>query len=197
MPIRICSSSEMKELDRIAEEEYGIQAQILMENAGRAAVQVLFDYYPGAGKETEILVFAGKGNNAGDAFVVARRLICLDRRVRVFLLSDPKNFSGATRANFEILSRMSARVFQLETSADLESFFRSSVGPFTIIDGMLGTGLKGNLDGIYYDIVEMLNAQKIDQVIALDIPSGVNGDSGAVQGASCLLYTSPSPRDDR
>ena len=66
-PIRICSSAEMRELDRIAEQEYGIDATLLMENAGRAATQILLEKYPNAGRSTEILIFAGKGNNAGDA----------------------------------------------------------------------------------------------------------------------------------
>ncbi|MGZ3696540.1 MAG: NAD(P)H-hydrate epimerase, partial [Bdellovibrionota bacterium] len=72
-PLRICTSAEMRELDTVAEREYGIDATLLMENAGRAATQILLEKYPHAGKTTEILIFAGKGNNAGDAFVVARR----------------------------------------------------------------------------------------------------------------------------
>ncbi|MFZ9595804.1 MAG: NAD(P)H-hydrate epimerase, partial [Bdellovibrionia bacterium] len=68
-PMRICSSAEMRNLDQIAEQEYGIDATLLMENAGRAATQIILERYPRAGRETEILVLAGKGNNAGDAFV--------------------------------------------------------------------------------------------------------------------------------
>src|SRR5690606_30521538 len=115
IPMRICTSDEMHDLDRIAETEYGIDAQILMENAGRAVVEILFEHYPEAGKSTEILVFAGKGNNAGDALAVARRLICLDRRVRIFLLVDPSQFTGPTLKNYEILRHMNARMMQLES----------------------------------------------------------------------------------
>jgi NAD(P)H-hydrate epimerase len=182
--LRICSSSEMRELDRLAEEEYGIEARILMENAGRAAAQILLEEYPGAGRDTEILVFAGKGNNAGDAFVVARRLICLERRVRIFHLESGARYGGATAANFEILKKVKAKMTQLDSAAELESFFASSPGPFTIIDGILGTGLKGPLDGVFYDVVETINRQDAEQVVALDIPTGVNGDTGDVAGTS-------------
>ena len=183
-PIRITTSHEMRELDRIAEQEYGIEAQILMENAGRAATQVLLEKYPDAGRGTEIVVFAGKGNNAGDAFVVARRLICLDRRVRVFHLLEERGYKGAVLKNFQILKRMKAKLTHVDTAADLEAFFSSSNGPFTFVDGILGTGLKGHLEGMFYDIVEMINRQGAREVIALDIPTGVSGDTGTVSGTS-------------
>jgi len=184
VPMRICTSSEMRELDRIAEEKYSIDSQILMENAGRAAVQMLFETYPKAGRDSEILVFAGKGNNAGDAFVVARRLLCLDRRVRVFHLVDPSLYDGPTKKNYEILTRLKSRTLFLENKDVLEDFFRSSRGPFTVIDGIFGTGLKGDLQGIYFDVVRLINEQSIAQVVSLDIPSGVNGDTGEIGGTS-------------
>lgn len=101
--MRICTSSEMRELDDIADREYGLDATILMENAGRAAAQILLEHYPHAGRSSEILVFAGKGNNAGDAFVVARRLLCMDKKVRVFHLQTEEGYRGAPLKNFKIL----------------------------------------------------------------------------------------------
>lgn len=181
--LRICSSHEMRELDRIAEQDYGIDARLLMENAGRAAAQIILERYPQAGKGTEILVFAGKGNNAGDAFVVARRLISLERRVRVFHL-ESSGYTGPVAANFEILRKLKAKMSYLDSVAELEAFFVSSPGPFTVIDGILGTGLKGNMDGVFYDVVELINRQNIAEVVALDIPSGVSGDTGNIAGTS-------------
>src|SRR5690349_9388962 len=70
--MRICTSAEMRNIDLLADREFGLDAAILMENAGRAASQILFEKLPRAGLDSEILIFAGKGNNAGDAFVVAR-----------------------------------------------------------------------------------------------------------------------------
>lgn len=182
--MRICTSHEMRELDRLAEQEYGLEATLLMENAGRAASQVLLEYYPEAGRATEILIFAGKGNNAGDAFVVARRLICLELRVRIFHLEADGGYTGATKKNFDILKRMKAKMTQLENASDLDQFLQTSSGPFTIVDGILGTGLKGGLEGIFYDIVKMINTLNCAEVMALDIPSGVSGDSGQIRSNS-------------
>jgi NAD(P)H-hydrate epimerase len=181
-PMRITTAGEMRELDRIAETEYQIDAALLMENAGRAATTAILERYPHAGQTTEILVFAGKGNNAGDAFVVARRLMCLERRVRVFHFETL--YKGAPQKYFEILRRMKAKLTHIENPQELASFFQSSKGPFTIVDGILGTGLKGDLEGNYYDIVEMINEVRSPEVIALDIPSGVSGDTGQVHGTS-------------
>src|SRR3954471_12010096 len=144
-PMRICSSAEMRELDQAAERDFGIEAHLLMENAGRAAAQILMEKFPNVGRTTEILVFAGKGNNAGDAFVIARRLLCLDRRVRVFHLQGESGYKGATLKNFQILKRMKAKLTHIETTSDLQEFFNSSPGPFTIVDGILGTGLKASI----------------------------------------------------
>ena len=182
--MRITTSHEMRELDRIADQEFGLDAEILMENAGRAAAQLLLEHYPQAGRDSEILVFAGKGNNAGDAFVVARRLLCYERRVRVFHLHEEGGYKGASLKNFQILSRMKAKMTYLETIGDLQAFFASSPGPFTIVDGILGTGLKGDLAGIFYDVVHAINELDAPEVVSLDIPSGVNGDTGAIHGAS-------------
>lgn len=184
--MRICSSAEMRELDGIAEKEFGIEATVLMENAGRAAAQILLEKFPNAGRTTEILVFAGKGNNAGDAFVVARRLLCLERKVRIFHFQDQSGYKGAALKNFEILQKMKAKLTQLETTSDLQQFFQSSPGPFTVVDGILGTGLRGPLEGLYYEAVEIINSLNCHEVIALDIPTGVSGDTGSILGTSLL-----------
>jgi len=179
--LRICTNQEMRNLDKVAETEMGITPRLLMENAGRAATEIILREYPNAGLSQEILVFAGKGNNAGDAFVVARQLMGLGRRVRVFHLVKGADYKGATAENFQILSKMKAKLVHVSESQELEAFFDQARGPFLAIDGIIGTGLKGNLEGHFYEVVELIN-QYVDQVVSLDIPTGVSGDSGLVQG---------------
>lgn len=185
LPLRICSNEEMRKIDKEAETEFLISTATLMENAGRAATDVLLERYPDAGTATEIIVFAGKGNNAGDGFVLARRLMCLEKRVRVFHLQAASQYTGIVKQNLEILMRMKAKLVPLDQIQDLESFFKSSVGPFTAVDALVGTGLRGSLSGLYYEVVQLMN-QTSREVISLDIPSGVNGDSGSIQGTSAL-----------
>jgi len=181
--LRICTSAEMRAVDQIAEKELGIGPTLLMENAGRAATESILKEFPNAGIDSEILIFAGKGNNAGDAFVVARHLMGLHRRIRVFHLLRGDEYKGATIENFKILQKMKARLFYLEQAQDLESFFDQRGGPFLAIDGIIGTGLKGDLEGLFYDIVTLIN-EHVDQIVSLDIPTGVSGDSGLVQGVA-------------
>ena len=176
----------MKEVDASAQIDSGISQDVLMENAGHAAVEVILERFPSAGRDTDVLVFAGKGNNAGDAFVVARRLHCLERRVRIFMLGPPSSLTGSARKNHDLLFKMKAKIIQIENTAELEAFVSSASGPFTVVDGLLGTGLKGDLDGIYYDAVSIINRLDAREVISLDIPSGVSGDTGLVHGTSVL-----------
>jgi len=180
-PIRICSNQEMRELDAFAEKELGIGPTILMENAGRAAAELLLQEFPFAGTDQEILVFAGKGNNAGDAFVVARQLLGLGRKVRVFHLVAGSGYKGATAENFHILQKMKAKLTFIEQPQELEAFFDQARGPHIAVDGLIGTGLRGNLEGHFYDVVESIN-RHADEIVSLDMPTGVSGDSGQVQG---------------
>ncbi|NDG83872.1 MAG: NAD(P)H-hydrate dehydratase [Proteobacteria bacterium] len=179
--LRICTNQEMRLLDKTAETEMGIGPVLLMENAGRAACEIIVREYPDAGIEGEIIVFAGKGNNAGDAFVVARQLLGLGRKVRVFHLIPGSEYKGATAENFKILQRMKAKLAQITEAQELEAFLSQARAPDLAIDGIIGTGLKGDLEGHFYDVVELIN-RNFNEIVSLDIPTGVSGDSGQVQG---------------
>lgn len=137
--------------------------------------------FPDSGIDQEILVFAGKGNNAGDAFVIARQLLGLGRRVRVFHLVKGQDYKGATRENFEILRKMKAKLILIEQVQELDAYFEQARGPHLGIDGLIGTGLKGNLEGHFYEVVESIN-RHVDHIVSLDVPTGVSGDTGQVQG---------------
>ncbi len=180
--MRVTTSTEMREIDRLAEEQYGILPEILMENAGRSAAQILLENYPTAGTETEILVFAGSGNNAGDAFVAARRLLGIGKRVRIFYIEPSKKYPSSVERNFQILKKMGAKLSSIDQIGSVEAFLSQAPGPFTVVDGLLGTGLKGDLEGLYADVVEVINKMKAREVVALDIPTGVSGDTGMIHG---------------
>ncbi len=179
--LRICTNDEMRELDRIAETEMGIGPILLMENAGRAASEIIVEAYPESGVDDEILVFAGKGNNAGDAFVVARQLLGFGRRVRIFHLIKGSEYKGATAENFKILQRMKAKLTHVTDVGDLDEYLAQTGTPSLAIDGIIGTGLKGDLEGHFYEVIEVIN-RSVPNIVSLDIPTGVNGDSGQVQG---------------
>lgn len=183
--VRICTASEMRELDDGAESEYRIPASKLMENAGRGAVDTILAHDPSIGIDSEILIFAGKGNNAGDAFVVARHFLCLGRRVRVFHLLSREEYKPVVRENFEALQHLKCRMMRLTSIQELEQFLSSTSRKVVAVDGLIGGGLRGPLEGLIYDIVEVINL-RIPEIIALDIPTGVCGDTGAVRSTSIL-----------
>lgn len=184
--LRVCKSQEMRSIDEVAENSFSITPEILMENAGRSASQILVQEYPTAGIQTTILVFAGRGNNAGDAFVVARRLLGLGRRVQVFCMEGSRPWNSFVQRNFEILQKLKCPLVALESVAHLEAFCREAQGPFTIIDGLIGTGFRGKSDGLLFDLIEFINKRSvIREVISLDIPTGINGDTGD-SGGNCI-----------
>lgn len=194
--MRIVTSDEMRKIDEISDQKFGIDAGILMENAGRSASQVLLEEYPDAGLTTEIVILAGKGNNAGDAFVVARRLLGVGRRVSVFYLSPHltpiERYSVAVEKNLKILKALKAKLFPLESLAELQEYLDRTTGGVTLIDGLFGTGLKGNLEGFLFDLVEFVNKSSFREVIALDIPSGVDGDNGLIRGTAIQAHLTVS-----
>ncbi|MEW6055905.1 MAG: NAD(P)H-hydrate dehydratase [Bdellovibrionota bacterium] len=189
--MRIVTNEEMRKIDQTAVEKVGIPSTILMENAGIEAARLISQICIDKNYEGEILVFCGKGKNGGDGLVVARRLLSQGHRVRVFLLHDPSQYTDEASINLTILRNQRAKISVVDSAAVVEEYFKSAVPPFIAVDALLGTGLKRDIEGVYYDSVELLN-EYADDIIALDIPTGVIGDSGALAGTSVLATTTIS-----
>jgi NAD(P)H-hydrate epimerase len=175
----------MRALDETAVRDVGIPSPILMENAGLEAARLISRHCRERDYTGEVLIFCGKGKNGGDGLVVARRLLSNGHRVRVFLLHDVSEYIGEAATNLTILRNQRAKLSVVESPAVLEDYFKSAVPPYIAVDAMLGTGLKRDIEGIYYDVVELVN-QHVAETFALDIPTGVMGDSGRVAGTSIL-----------
>ena len=176
--MKICSVDTMRELDRQAIENYGMTQEMLMENAGNAAFFTLLQHSAVPGKN--ILVFCGGGNNGGDGLVVARKAHSNGASVRVFLLSDPQKYQGAARLNYEIAARLS---FPVERLTSIDQAEQALAESYIIVDAILGTGLTRTVEGIYAQVIDAINnARKM--VLSVDIPSGINGDTGEVMGAA-------------
>ncbi|MBI3541914.1 MAG: NAD(P)H-hydrate dehydratase [Deltaproteobacteria bacterium] len=189
--MRIVTNDEMRAIDEAAIEKLGIPSQVLMENAGLEAARVISQRVVDLKHLGEILVFCGKGKNGGDGLVVARRLLASGHRVRVFLLHDVSEYSGESAVNLAILKNMRAKVSFVETHSVVEEYFKSATPPFFAVDAILGTGIKRDVEGTYYDVIELIN-QHAGEIVALDIPSGVVGDSGRVAGTSVQATTTVS-----
>ncbi len=176
--MKVSTISEMRALDGKAIEQYGITAELLMENAGQAAYYVILKEFGVVGRR--FVVLCGLGNNAGDGLVVARKLHSSGGLVRVLTLGDPGGFRGAAKANFEIVSRLSIEVRQPQSIRAIEDELAQCDA---VVDAMLGTGITGDVRGLYRDAIEALNRSG-KTVFSVDIPSGVDGDTGQVRGAA-------------
>jgi len=176
--MKVSRVGEMRSLDRRATEEYGITEDILMENAGEASYFVILQELGVRGMR--FVIFCGAGNNGGDGFVVARKLHSMGGEVKVFLLGDTNRLKGAAKNNFDIISKMPVEIRSVES---VESLRADVFHCDAVVDAIFGTGLDREPSGLYKDAIELINeSNRI--VFSLDIPSGVNGDTGEVMGVA-------------
>ncbi len=165
--------SQVREVDRRAIEEIGMSGLVLMENAGRGCVDVLRALHA----EGPVAIVCGKGNNAGDGFVIARHLDNFGIESRVLLVGDASELSGDAEANFKILSACSVTV--VERFGDLGKDEREQrlEGAKWIVDALLGTGATGSPRAPYDQLIRQLNGHPATR-LAVDLPSGLDCDSG-------------------
>ena len=180
--MRLVSSHEMQEMDRLAIEEVGIPGPVLMENAARGAARVFMEHFdPDEGCSVGII--CGRGNNGGDGYVMARYFHGLGMRIIVVVLSSLDRISGDALLNLNVIRRMGLEV--LEAAGPEEwATCRDRIGNCDhLVDAILGTGLKSSVSGYYRQVIEEINRLG-KPVTAVDIPSGLNADTGQVMGVS-------------
>jgi NAD(P)H-hydrate epimerase len=176
--MKVAKVDEMKDLDRRATEEFGISEDLLMENAGQAVYFVMLQEF--GIKNNKFVVFCGGGNNGGDGLVVARKIHSNGGEVKVFLLDDETKFRGAATKNFEIVSRMP---IEMSKVSSIDSVRAELLDSDAIVDAIFGTGLVRKVSGIHKDAIQLINESQ-RTVFSVDIPSGINGDTGEVMGVA-------------
>jgi len=179
--MKLVTAAEMRELDRRAIEEVGIPSLVLMENAGRTAYQVLCREFPGL--KGPVAVVAGRGNNGGDGFVVARYLANTGREVAVFLLGREDEVKGDARVNLELLHYLGVEVAEVTGEADLNPAAHRLARSALVVDALLGTGLNAPVTGLMAAMIERVNGLR-PPVLAVDMPSGLSADTGEPLGAA-------------
>ncbi len=179
--MKLVTASEMRELDRRAIQDLGIPSLVLMENAGRTTYRILRREFPEL--QGEVAVVAGRGNNGGDGFVVARYLANAGIPVAVFLLGPRDRVSGDARVNLEILAHLGVSVAEVLTEADLNPVIHRLAKAGLIVDALLGTGLNAPVQGLMAALIERINHLRAP-VLAVDIPTGLSADTGAVLGVA-------------
>jgi NAD(P)H-hydrate epimerase len=180
--MKVVTAEQMQELDRKSIEVYRIPGIVLMENAGRAAVEVIIGNFPDIQKKT-IAIIAGKGNNGGDGFVMARYLLNRGISVKVFLLTDPKSLRGDAEINFNIFHHMKGEIVPVPSSKDYQKVKKSLENFDLLIDGIFGTGLDAEVRGYYREVIDHLNTLQ-KPIVAIDVPSGLDADTGKPLGTA-------------
>lgn len=183
--LKAVTSEQMRQIDRVAIEQYGIPGIILMENAALAVVEKAAAYLRQHNGHCAAVI-CGKGNNGGDGMAVARHLHQRGFDVRTYILSDPSQFTGDAALNYNILYNINAPITVLsyqDAQEAWERFYADLQRADMIIDALFGTGIKGEIQGLAADVVKAIN-ESGKYILAVDMPSGVNGDSGAICGCA-------------
>jgi NAD(P)H-hydrate epimerase len=190
--MKIVSAAEMREIDRVTSERFGVPSLTLMENAGSAVANFVLQNFPDA---QHISVVCGKGNNGGDGFVAARKLREAGREVVVVLLANPSDLRGDAA---EMFKRLGLPPEVVSTSGEFANAKAKLREADLLIDAILGTGFRPPVNGLYAEAIAAMNATDVP-VIAVDIPSGADADAmgpqaGAVARADAVVtFTAPRP----
>lgn len=180
---RALSREQVRRVDSLASEKFHIPGIVLMENAGRGAAALL----AATRIRGPILICAGKGNNGGDGFVMARHLSNGGHEIRVLLFADPATLRGDAAINYRILaaSGLAIQVYTERTPA------KTLRGEFTtaswLVDALLGTGFQGTVREPWATVIEAMNDSGTP-IFSVDLPSGLDCDTGTTSGA-CIRAT--------
>ena len=179
----LVTAKEMQEMDRRTIEDFGIPGMVLMENAGRGATRFLLEQFPDI-ENKRIGVIAGRGNNGGDGYVMARYLKQKGVHVTVYLLALANRVQGDAEANLKFLKPLDVPLVEIPDEASFSKYQSEMAGVDLWIDAILGTGLRSDVKGYFKTVIEFINGLH-KPVFAVDIPTGLNSDTGQVCG-TCL-----------
>lgn len=181
--MKIVTAHTMQEIDAQAINKFNISGLKLMEAAGCSCVEEIVAEF---GLNGRALVMAGKGNNGGDGYVIARLLAKKGWGVKVIILANRDEISGDAAINLDKLSHSTINYCTYEgqlSALHLEEFFQSDI----IVDALLGTGLRNDITGVYAEAIDLMNSSG-RPVLSVDIPSGIHGTTGRVLGDAVRAY---------
>src|SRR6185503_10084237 len=178
----VVTAAEMRTLDRATIEEVGLSAAILMETAGRAVADAALRML--GAERGHVAVVCGPGNNGGDGFVAAR--VLRDRGIDavVYLAAERMAVRGDAKMHLEVFERSGGIVRMLATPAQLAALDARIIDAALVIDALFGVGLARPIEGHLAEVVSMM--LMAERVLAVDIPSGLDADSGRTLGVAVI-----------
>ncbi len=178
--MRIVTAGEMKALDMATIKDYRISGLVLMENAGRQVVEVIKGVL-GDVRGKVVTIFIGKGNNGGDGLVAARHLLNIGTEVKVLSLFNADEIGGDAGMNLEIWRKMEQKIYYLHQGDAINIVKLVLMNTELIVDAIYGTGFRGKISEKTGRVIEVLNDSG-KPIVAVDIPSGLEADTGRVNG---------------
>lgn len=179
--IYVFSRKQIRELDRRAADEYAIPTLLLMENAARGVAGIVLEGLQSV-DDAQVLIVCGPGNNGGDGLALARHLHNHDLRVTVLLATSADKYSGDARVNLTIAQRMGLRIIDggERPAEKFAAITGENAPPHVVIDAIFGTGLDRAPVGSMAELIKEMNGYKGSgaPIIAIDVPSGLDADSG-------------------
>jgi NAD(P)H-hydrate epimerase len=171
------SRDEVRALDRRAIQDFGLPGVVLMENAGRGAADVLLRL----GVRGRVLVCCGKGNNGGDGYVIARHLDNHHAPGRVLLFARPEELTGDAAVHYQVIARSGLDIGVNAGAVDEAALAAELAAAEWVVDALFGTGLTGPVRAPLDRVIAAINGGKA-RVLAVDIPSGLDADTGQPLG---------------
>ena len=177
--MKLVTAAEMRDIDRLASNQYGIPGIVLMDQAAKAVADVVLHKKNSLGyTKGKVVIFCGKGNNGGDGLGAARYILNAGHEVVVFLVqAEFADLQGDAALEADMLLRAGVEIKLLKSEKDLQLAALEAAQATVLVDAMLGTGFTGELRGLYKEVCRLIN--KLDRlVVAVDIPTGVDADFG-------------------
>jgi len=171
--MKVCTAEQMRKIDKSASDFGAIPSIVLMENAAIACVDEILSLK----NVKSVAIFCGKGNNGGDGFAIARHLFMSGIDTEVYLVCG-SDFSKDALINYEIISRMGIKIKEINDTDLLELYIKNTD---VVVDAIFGTGVKGEIFGIAAEVINIINKNS-SMVVSVDIPSGINADTGEILG---------------
>lgn len=175
------SSNQMYEIENMGHSKFGMKKVLMMENAGFGVADFIIKKFKNKPiSKLKILAICGSGNNGGDAMVTARHLTCSSINLKVIFLGDRSSIkTEEALTNFEIISKMNKTIELIMCSKVDTNVKKQILNADIIIDGIFGTGIKGEIQDPHLSVIKLINKSKA-YIVAVDIPSGLNPNTGEI-----------------
>jgi NAD(P)H-hydrate epimerase len=185
-PPRPLTRQEVREVDRLAIEQYGMPGVVLMENAGRGTAQHVIAALGGSVEGRTITIACGGGNNGGDGFVIARHLHNAGAEVTILLAANPEQLKGEADVTYRIARAMDLPIVPCQTAEQAQQAAGPLLRSDCIVDALWGTGFAGEVRSPLKELIEQINTIALHgiKVVAVDIPSGLDCDTGRPGGVA-------------